>query len=143
MTSIKSFIWRFSLIACTLEKLRLCVWERICLKKKNSKWKHVVHNPPPGLDVIYERRKKKNPWESYKESLPGEHLNFQKYNKWKGHPKVGWLRLIMSPSQISRCCGGKKQHEILWTSVQIGYCKWILKLSLVIFTSPKNTLLSI
>lgn len=120
----------------------MCMRENL-FKKKNSKWKHVVHNPPPGLDVIYERWKKKNPWESYKESLPGEHLNFQKYNKWKGHPKVGWLRLIMSPSQISRCCGGKKQHEILWTSVQIGYCKWILKLSLVIFTSPKNTLLSI
>lgn len=143
MTSIKSFIWRFSLIACTLEKLRLCVWERICLKKKKQQMKARGTQPTPRTWCHIWEKKKKNPWESYKESLPGEHLNFQKYNKWKGHPKVGWLRLIMSPSQISRCCGGKKQHEILWTSVQIGYCKWILKLSLVIFTSPKNTLLSI
>lgn len=121
----------------------MCMRENLFKKKKQQMKARGTQPTPRTWCHIWEKKKKKNPWESYKESLPGEHLNFQKYNKWKGHPKVGWLRLIMSPSQISRCCGGKKQHEILWTSVQIGYCKWILKLSLVIFTSPKNTLLSI
>lgn len=124
-------------------KIEIMCMRENWLKKKTANESTWYTTHPQDLMSYMREEKKKNPWESYKESLPGEHLNFQKYNKWKGHPKVGWLRLIMSPSQISRCCGGKKQHEILWTSVQIGYCKWILKLSLVIFTSPKNTLLSI